>query len=167
MNPLAWDAPFWVVALALFVVVMLRANGTYWLGRLAARGARHTRIARHLDSPGYLRAVERINRWGAPVVTVSFLAIGLQTLVLLAAGSTAMPQRRFLPACTVGALMWAVVYATIGFVGLDAFGRLWDRSPGLTLALAGVLACGVAVSLAVRFRRPMAPAVAEVTTSEG
>lgn len=159
MNPLEWDAPFWVVALGLFVIVMFRSNATYWLGRLAARGARQTRIARHMDSPGYHRAVERINRWGAPIVTVSFLTIGVQTLVLLAAGATAMPQRRFLPACIVGSIAWALVYAALGFVGVEAFGRLWERSPALTLGILAVVVVGVVVSVAARRRRSSAGAV--------
>lgn len=32
-----------------------------------------------------------------------------------------MPQRRFLPAVTRGALLWSVVYTTVGFAVLDAW----------------------------------------------
>ena len=39
MNPMEWDAPFSVIVAALFVIVMCRANATYWLGVLIARGA--------------------------------------------------------------------------------------------------------------------------------
>jgi hypothetical protein len=76
MDPTSWDAPFWAIATGLFLIVMARANGTYWLGRLAARGARRTRIAHAMRSAAYERAVERVTRWGAPVVTVSFVTVG-------------------------------------------------------------------------------------------
>lgn len=152
MDPTTWDAPFWVIALALFAIVMARANGTYWLGRLAARGAHRTRIARLMESPGYTLAVGRINRWGAPVVTVSFLAVGVQTLVLLASGALAMPLRRFLPAVVLGSVLWALVYATVGFVGVEAVGRLWEVSPALTLALGALLVAGVTGTLVARRR---------------
>lgn len=51
MDPRTWDAPLEVIVVALWVIVMARANGTYWLGRLAARGAESTRIQRLMRSP--------------------------------------------------------------------------------------------------------------------
>ena len=145
MMPFAADTPWFSMAGTLFVIVMLRANGTYWLGRLASRGARATRARHIMESPGYARAEERLNRWGAPLVTVSFFTIGVQTLVNLAAGAIRMPLRRYLPAMTIGCVCWALIYTTIGFVGLEAFGLLWQRSPALTVGLgAGLIAAFVA-----------------------
>lgn len=141
MDPTQWDAPFGVVVAALWVIVMARANATFWLGRLAARGAEGTRVRRLTSSPGYARAVARLNRWGPPVVTVSFLTVGVQTLVNLAAGGIRMPLRRYLPAVALGCLTWALIYGTVGFVGVEALALLWQRSPGLTVAL-GVLGVG-------------------------
>lgn len=155
MDPRTWDAPFWVVALALFGIVMARSHATYWLGRLAARGAHRTRVARLMDSPAYARSVARITRWGAPVVTVSYLTVGLQTIVLLAAGGLEMPLRRFVPASVAGSVLWALVYATVGFVGWEALGLLWEVSPTLTLVLAALVVGGVGWSLVARRRRPV------------
>ncbi|MGJ6979013.1 VTT domain-containing protein [Aestuariimicrobium soli] len=130
MNPLEWEAPWGVVALGLFVIVMLRANGTYWLGRALGSGAaRSARYRRLLESPGYRRVVGWIERWGPPVVSVSFLTVGAQTLVNLAAGVTRMRLRHYLPAVTVGCVLWAVIYSTVGFVGVRAFTALHSRSP--------------------------------------
>jgi membrane protein DedA with SNARE-associated domain len=140
MDPTRWDAPFPVIAAALFVIVMARANGTYWLGRLGASGARRTRLGRAMESPGYERATRRINEYGAPVITLSFLTIGFQTLANLAAGATRMPMGRYLPAVTVGAVLWALLYATLGTVGVDLFGRLWSVSP--LLAIGSLVAVG-------------------------
>ena len=63
MDPTRWDAPFPLIVAALFVIVMLRSNATYWVGRLAATGAYRTRASRWMDSAGYRRAVQRINRF--------------------------------------------------------------------------------------------------------
>lgn len=158
MNPLEWDAPWFVVSTGLFVIVMLRANGTYWFGRLLERGARRTRAARVMSSPGYARAVERLNRWGAPVVSLSFLTLGVQTLVNLAAGATRMPLQRYLPAVTVGCVVWALVYGTVGMIGFQTVALLWRRSPVLTLALGGLLAAGVTAVIVRRRRRAVRPA---------
>lgn len=141
MDPTQWDAPLGVVVAALWVIVMARANATFWFGRLAARGAEGTRLRQLTSSPGYIRAVDRLNRWGPPVVTVSFLTVGVQTVVNLAAGGIRMPQRRYLPAVTLGCLAWALIYGTVGFVGVEALALLWQCSPGLTVAL-GVLGVG-------------------------
>ena len=141
MDPTKWGAPYPLVVAALFVIVMARANGTYWLGRAAAAGSERTRLRRLLHAPGYLRAVRWIDRWGAPAVSVSFLTVGFQTLINLAAGVTRMTLRHYLPAVVVGSVMWAFIYATIGFVGVSAIASLYSRSPILAIGLAvfGVL----------------------------
>lgn len=152
LNPLTWDAPYLAIVAGLFVVVMLRANGTYWLGRLINRGAQRTRAARTMASPGYQRAVDKLNQWGPPVVSVSFLTIGFQTLVNLAAGATRMPLSRYLPAVTVGCVMWAFLYGTVGTAGIEALGTLWARSP-VAAVVVGVLAvAGLAAFIVWRVR---------------
>lgn len=135
MDPTQWGVPFPLAVVALFAIVMLRANGTYWLGRLGSAGARRTRLARLLETPGYQRATERIDRYGPPVVAISFLTIGFQTLANLAAGATGMKLRHYLPAVTIGSIAWALLYATLGAVGVDLFGRLWGVSPFLAIGL--------------------------------
>ena len=155
-DPTTWDAPFGVVVLALFVIVMLRANGTYWLGRAMAAGARRSRWEKLLESRHYATGARWLNRWGAPAVSLSFLTIGIQTMVNLAAGVARMPLRRYLPAVTVGCLLWAFMYGTVGFIGWVAVAALWERSPGLTVALLALAVAGVAWALARRDRIPVA-----------
>src|SRR4029453_11982385 len=89
----------------------LRAGATYALGRAAQQGARRTRIAHAMAKPGFARVKDLVARWGAPLVTVSFLTVGLQTLVNLAAGVTRMPLRRYLPALAIGSLILGFFFA--------------------------------------------------------
>lgn len=138
VNPMEWDAPFDVIVGALFVIVMCRANATYWVGRMLQRTARHTHVARLMETPGYERAVRQLNRWGPPVVSLSFVTIGFQTLVNLAAGATKMPQRNYLPAVTVGCMVWALMYGTLGYVGFESLALLWARNPALAVVVIGV-----------------------------
>ncbi len=143
MDPTQWDAPFPVIVAALFVIVLTRSNATYWAGRLVARGASRTRVARWMDTPGYRTAVERLNRWGAPAVSVSFLTVGVQTVINLAAGAARMPLMRYIPATIVGSIAWAFLYGSVGFVGFEAFSLLWEHSPAVAwgaglVALAGL-----------------------------
>lgn len=151
-DPTTWDAPFAIVVSALFVIVMLRANGTYWLGRALAAGTRRSRWERLLESKHYATGARWLNRWGAPAVSLSFLTFGIETMVNLAAGVSRMPLRRYIPAVTVGCVMWAFLYGTVGFIGWLAIGALWERSPGLTIALLSFAAAGILLALALRER---------------
>lgn len=152
VDPTSWNLPFPMIVAALFGIVMLRANGTYWIGRLGSAGARRTRLSRLMDSPGYVRATNRIDRFGPPVVAVSFLTIGFQTVANLAAGATAMKLRHYLPAVTIGSVAWALLYATLGTVGLDLFGRLYAVSPAAAVGLVLLAVLAVGAYLFVQFR---------------
>lgn len=130
--------PFPLTVTGLFLIVLIRANATYWLGRAAHAGAGRTRVRRVLRSPGFARAQGLLERWGAPVIAVSFLTVGFQTVANLAAGTMQMPLRRYLPAMVVGSALWAFLYATVGFVTFVAIRRLWELSP-VSAVVVGVL----------------------------
>ncbi|MEZ5085365.1 MAG: VTT domain-containing protein [Tessaracoccus sp.] len=151
-NPLSWNAPYAIIVAALFCIVMLRANGTYWVGRAMAAGARRTRAVTAMNSPHYETATRWLNRWGTAAVSLSFLTVGIQTMVLLAAGITRMPLRRFLPAVTVGCIAWAFLYGTVGVVGWVAVRRLWEFSPAIVIVLAAIMLIAVAWGVLSRDR---------------
>ncbi|KAA0917912.1 DedA family protein [Dietzia sp. ANT_WB102] len=122
------EQPFAVAFVSLFVIVMLRANATYWLGRGALSGGRLSRkMARHLEGPAMQRARRLSARYGVVAVPLSFLTIGIQTAINFSAGFTSMPMRRYLPAVTVGCLLWALLYSTVGLAGWSAVAVLWDQ----------------------------------------
>jgi membrane protein DedA with SNARE-associated domain len=146
------DLPFPLAVTVLFVVVLLRASATYWLGRVAHAGAGRTRAQKALASRRFLTAQSWIGRWGAPVITLSFLTIGFQTAVNLAAGVIRMPLRRYLPAMAVGCVLWAVLYATVGFVTIEALGRLYELSPVTATVLLVLLILGLGGFIALQIR---------------
>lgn len=99
--PLGW------AYLTLFVIVTLRANATYWVGRLIVAGGRRSeKIERFLDGPTMARAEKFSRGWGVLAVPLSFLTIGIQTAVNLSAGALRMPLSRYLPAVTLGCMIW-------------------------------------------------------------
>ena len=147
--------PYPVAVATLFAVVLLRAGATYALGRAAQHGARRTRVARLMARPGFARVQDLVAQWGAPLVTASFLTVGIQTLVNLVAGLTQMPLRRYVPALVLGSLLWGFLYATVGFATFSAWRELYLRFPAATVALTVVLTAGLAayVLRQVRQRR--------------
>jgi membrane protein DedA with SNARE-associated domain len=143
--------PFWVVYLAAFGIVLVRAQATYWAGRGVARGTGGTRMAARLGSPRAAAVVARVHRWGPAAVTLSFLTVGVQTLVNLAAGYLRMPFPRYLVALLLGCAAWAAIWTTVGTAAVNGAVALAARSP-VSLAVLAVVAVGLAM-WAVRRRR--------------
>ncbi len=144
--------PYWVVYLTAFCIVLVRAQATYWAGRGIARGTVRTRAAEHLASPRAAAWVARVHRWGPPAVTLSFLTVGIQTVVNLAAGYLRMPFGRYLAALVVGCAAWAAVWTTVGAAAVHGAVALAARSP-VALALLGAVAVAVVVGLVRRAAR--------------
>jgi len=157
--------PFPLAVGALFVIVVLRAGATYALGRAARSGASRTaRVQRLVDSPRFLRAQDLVARWGAPIVVLSFLTVGFQTLANLAAGVGRMPLRRYLPALVVGGLIWAVLYATVGLITFAALARLYEISPVGAIVGGLVLVAGLVGYIVWQIRRSHPSSAPESTT---
>ncbi|MFI8103803.1 DedA family protein [Streptomyces sp. NPDC086023] len=151
---------------ALYFIVLLRAGGTFALGWLAGAGARRSRFADRISSARFRRAERAIQRWGAPVVAVSFLTVGFQTAANFLAGSMRMPLPRYLPALFLGGAAWALIYATAGLGILEVLGRLFAEQTALGVAGVAALvvpACGV---FAYRRRRTAAPPSAAPAAEE-
>lgn len=115
------DWPFALTYAVFLCGALIRANATYWLGRGARRGGEHTRVASHLDRPLVRRAETVVARFGAPAVALSFLTVGVQSAINLAAGILRMPLWRFEIGAFVGSLVWAAIYSTVGFAVVEAW----------------------------------------------
>ena len=140
VNPLEWEMPKLLVYALLFCIVFSRASATYALGRGLIAGASRVKTTAKMQGRRYQQACRLLARYGAPVVSVCFLTVGFQTMVLLASGGLRMPLRKFLPALGVGSVLWALLYGTVGFVGFHALRVVWEFSPVL---------CSVAICVAV------------------
>ena len=149
--------PLVIVVSVLFGIVFLRAQLTYWVARGLAEGARRTRWSDKMSGPRVTRAVDTINRWGAPVVTLSFLTIGFQTAANAAAGLTRMPFLRYLIAMIPGCLAWAFIYATVGLAAVGAAVVLAAKSPWVLVVLGLLVVAGIATLIVRRGRRRVEP----------
>ena len=146
------NSPFGITFAALFGIVFLRAQGTYWIGRAVTAGLLHTRVASWMTSPRMTRAIDALHRWGLPVVTVSFLTVGFQTVVNAAAGLIRMPWLRYTIAMLIGCAAWAAIYATVGIAAFEASLALAARSPWALVAVLAVLLGVLGAVVVVRAR---------------
>lgn len=161
------DGPWWWLFLFLTGVVFLRTQATYWVARWARKGAdavadraeeHHSpraRLARRFSGPGMEKARAFSERWGWFAIPLSFLTVGIQTLVNGAAGYSRMRWDLYTFAMIPGCLLWATLYTAVGLSAWSA----WVASPWL---LAGGIVAGVALALALnlarRRRKPSLPA---------
>ena len=158
------QAGFGPVFAFLFVVVLCRAQATYWLGRAVAAGALRTRWSAPLTGPRAIRAAEALRRWGWPVIPVSFLTIGFQSAVNGAAGLIRMPWPRYTAAMLPGCVLWAAIYAVGGLAAFQALVPLVAQKPG-AWAMAVVVAAVAGVVAAARRRRSLSASARRRTGS--
>ena len=136
--------PYPWVFLFFWCLAMMRSHTMYWIGRGITAGTARTRWGSLLESPVYARAQAWSARWGVLAVPVSFLTVGIQSVIQLSAGVARMPLRRYVAATAAGAIAWAAVYTTIGMAILTAWltgptGRLICLLMLTALALAVVI----------------------------
>ena len=145
-------SPFLIAFAALFGIVFARAQLTYWAARGLVAGAGRTRLADKLDDPKTLRITEALNRWGPPLITLSFLTVGIQTAVNAAAGLTRMSWPRYTAWMVPGCLAWAAIYATVGLAAAQAWIALAARSAWAPWIALGVVVAVVALVIVLRRR---------------
>lgn len=152
-----WPLP--VAVAALFVIVLLRAGGTYAIGRGSRAGVKRLLERRGRMAPKFARAESVIGRYGAPVVALSFLTVGFQTAVNLAAGVLRMPLVKYIPALLVGGAMWATLYGVLGLATVNAIMQAAAQNPvAAILSVIGVVALLVLLEFATRKARAFAAA---------
>ena len=102
----------------LFVVVLLRAQATYWLARGAASGAVLATgrqgflgtMARWFDGPVPRKGAAMLDKWGIIVIPLCFLTVGIQTAVNAGAGLVRMRWSTYTIAMIPGCVLWALLY---------------------------------------------------------
>ncbi|WP_226347175.1 alpha/beta hydrolase fold domain-containing protein [Agilicoccus flavus] len=147
------ELPFAGLLAVLFVIAFTRGGATYAVGRAAVAGGRRAqRLRARLDGPTMRRAESFAARWGVFAVPFSFLTVGVQTAINLSAGATRVPLRRYVPALALGAVFWAVLYATVGLAAVAAALSLAATSPWAAAA-AGMAVVVAVVLLRRRGRR--------------
>ena len=113
--------PYPWVFLFFWCLAMMRSHTMYWIGRGITAGTARTRWVSLLESPVYARAQAWSARWGVLAVPMSFLTVGIQSVIQISAGVARMPLRRYVAATVAGAIAWATVYTTIGMAILTAW----------------------------------------------
>ena len=145
---------FALAASFLVLVAAVRSQCTYWLGRGIRAGVIKAAWAQRLRSEGAAKGQARLERWGWPIIPLSFLTVGLQTAVNLAAGLVGWRWLRYTLAASLGWLAWGLVYAAGGLAVFGALLALAKDSPVRAAAIVQsvVVLAMAGVYLAYRWR---------------
>jgi membrane-associated protein len=124
---------------------VLGASCLYWISARAGRKVAY-RLGRHvgLTASRLDRIGHQLNQRGALAVVVGRLTPGLRLVTPIACGVFRFPFRVFLPAMSLGALLYILIYTLLGYFFGQGFLNLLERielplgllaSGGLLLAL--------------------------------
>lgn len=152
-SALADGLPF---ILVMFAAALARSQSTYWLGRLVPalagryghKGARLEKLDAWLKGPKVRRGAEILEKWGIIAIPLSFLTVGIQTLIQAAAGLVSMRWSLFTLASLPGCVAWALIYGAGILAGWQTVVAAAAGSPWAW----GVLAI-VAALIAYRVRK--------------
>lgn len=167
------DFPLGLSATLLFTIAMARGQATYWLARsvtgevvrrTAPEDGWRASVHRWLSGEAVARGRGAVQRFGVVVVPLCYITVGLQTVVLAAAGCLRLRWSTFTLAQIPGAMAWAAIYTTIGFAVWGAAIAAIAGNPAILAALAVVAAAAV---LLIGRTRNAAPAREHVEVAPG
>jgi membrane-associated protein len=132
-----------LVAAAAAVGAILGDNCAYWLGRSGLRRVTDRLLGSESNQRRLRWAHIQIERNGAWIIIVARFIPGGRTATTYIAGTLDMPwKRKFLPADTFAAVVWALFSSALGYIGGATFEQnLWLPiliATGASLLLAGV-----------------------------
>jgi membrane protein DedA with SNARE-associated domain len=104
--------------------------------------------AQRLTSDNVRSGTDRLERWGWPIIPLSFLTVGLQTAVHLSAGLIGWRWPRYTAAAAPGWVAWGAVYAAGGLAVFMGLAALATKAPRVAAA---ALEAAVCIIVAVIF----------------
>jgi membrane protein DedA with SNARE-associated domain len=115
------------------------AAGGYWIGASVSDARLHRWAARFgIDAARFQRAQELFRTHGVHTAILGRFVTLLRMLVALLAGASRMPFAKFLLFSSVGAVIWAGAYGTLGYVfgsNLPALEKAIGRTSFVVLML--------------------------------
>jgi membrane protein DedA with SNARE-associated domain len=125
--------PLWQASLFLFIVVFFRAQLTFWLGKFVHKGILKSGFGKKRSREQENKAgISAIQKYGWPVIPLSFLTVGFQSVVQIGAGLLDWKWTKYTLAALPGYLAWGFIYA-VG--GLALFKSISTGSIGLLILL--------------------------------
>lgn len=143
-NYLNWIAnlPLWQATLFLAVCSFFREQMMYWIGKLSHKGLLKTKWGKREDA-GNQAGIQALEKYGWPIIPLSFLTIGFQSVVQFGAGLMNMSWQKYTLAAIPGYLIWGFIYAS---GGLALFRSITHGSIGLFITFVMIVLAVILVA---------------------
>ncbi|MBN9645047.1 hypothetical protein ACFSSC_08660 [Corynebacterium mendelii] len=150
--------PIAVVFVVFFLGAFVRGHLIYSLtkygtelavDRARPRGPVMAKTLAWLDSSAADSGIRIIRRFGLVAVPAAYLTVGIQTVIMGAAGVVGIPRWQFALAQIPGCLAWAAIYTTVGWAAWEA---VFIRAAGNWWAVAALVAAAGAMGWWLRRR---------------
>ncbi|GAA2459382.1 hypothetical protein GCM10010191_94520 [Actinomadura vinacea] len=153
MRDTFWGMPLWLGLLVAVLIIFVRGQVYYWIGRGLGERIYTSRAGRRIGAER-LRKVERlVARRGAVAVFGAHWVAGLRHAIPICAGAMRMPLPRYLAASALGSLLWTPPWVVGGYAVVWGWLEIFGRSPGAAAALVAALGALIAGLVVVRRRR--------------
>jgi membrane protein DedA with SNARE-associated domain len=155
---LAWygrSSLAWVVVAAISGAICGDSLG-YWVGARWGGRIMQGRFGRLVGHHRWSRARDHLARKGLLLVVVGRFPPAVRTLVPITAGAARMPYRRFVAGNVLGASVWGLCSALVGYFAGGAWEKVERAQRWLGLAMLAVVVA-VMLRLFARRRAPRSP----------
>lgn len=157
MRDTFWGMPLWLGAAVAVLIIFVRGQVYYWIGRTVGPRVYTSRIGRRIGESRLRRVEAVVARRGALAVFAAHWVAGLRHAIPVSAGVVRMPLPRYLAASALGSALWTPPWVVGGYAVVWGWLEVFGRSPAAAAALVAAVAALVAGLVAYR-RRRRAPA---------
>ncbi|MFC6882008.1 MULTISPECIES: DedA family protein [Actinomadura] len=153
MRDTFWGMPLWLGAAVAVLIIFVRGQVYYWIGRTVGPRVYTSRIGRRVGEHRLRRVEAMVARRGALAVFAAHWVAGLRHAIPVSAGVVRMPLPRYLAASALGSALWTPPWVVGGYAVVWGWLEVFGRSPAATAALVAAVAALVAGLVAYRRRR--------------
>ncbi|WP_018657812.1 DedA family protein [Actinomadura flavalba] len=158
--------PVWLVVVLAVLVIVVRGQVYYWIGRGTGPRVYASRLGRRVGADRLRRVEGVVARRGVLAVVGAHWVAGLRHAIPVCAGVARMPFGRYTFATVVGAALWTPPWIVGGYAVVWGWLRVFGRSPLAVAGLAAAVVAALALVLVLRRRRTRAPVQAGSASPE-
>ncbi len=137
-------AQYFSLLIAVIVGALAGESIGFALGRFFGPKIRTSALGRRLGEGNWIRAETYLDRRGGVAVFISRFLPVLHALIPVTVGMSAMRYRKFLAWTTPACILWAVAYASVGWLAAGSFRQLSSQ-----LHFAGYIFAGIVLAFVV------------------
>ncbi|MFF5262705.1 DedA family protein [Actinomadura viridis] len=157
MRDTFWGMPLWLGVAAAVLIIFVRGQVYYWIGRGLGERLYTSRPVRRIGVERVRKVEGLVARRGAVAVFGAHWVAGLRHAIPICAGAARMPLPRYVAASALGSALWTPPWVVGGYAVVWGWLEVFGRSPVAAGALAAAVVAVIAALVLLRRRRRGTP----------